>query len=600
MKVLPLLLTLVALISGCASPSVRTSNAKGLNEQELATVSTHEEEGLFGASLLFKSVDGEIVTGVFDRGVNTVKVTPGKHVYEVIFRDLSFALFESSQSRKITFHFDAIAGHEYIVHFVVDKSVAQKIFGGGGLEGWVEDKTTGEKLPLTGGSSQAAKKKSNQKHVLEAPAADLAQGYLAARASLAGVERLAKSGAFDGSGPSFTLKSRGERIDKDNVDEYLAKYQKQLSFYREAIKQRGYANIAGAYKGEATRSCANSNSLLAAAIQQKVETGVEIRQEGFDAQIAISLKQNDEEMSIENRAAIAETAIAVIEATNSDYYFVGEIKDKVIVFKPDVSVLDTWPKWAHPPSRSDLENCTVTLAAIAGTDEITQEVLLHSYEDARAALRAGDYTTAVSLLEPLAKKGDADAQNALGILYARGLGVERDYDEALRWYQKAVSQGHVKAQVNLGELYVDGKGVEQDHAKAASLFLLSAKEGNARAQLRLGLLYDKGLGVQRDYSIAAKWYRKAAEQGDATAQGLLGAMYAKGEGVEKDYSLAMMWYRKSAEQGHPVSQYNLGHMFEHGEGVVADKVEAEKWYRMAAEKGHAGAEARLDVLKSSK
>lgn len=213
----------------------------------------------------------------------------------------------------------------------------------------------------TGCSSHVTKGEPTQKGLLEAPAVELAQGYLAAKISLRLVERHVNMGAFGGSGARFVLKIRGETIDKDNVDEYLAKYQKQLSLYEEVIRQRGYANLAGAYRGEATESCANSNSLWAAAIQQKMQSGIDIKQEGIDAQIVISVKQNDKVMNIGNAAAVAETAIAVIEATNSDYYFLGEIKDQRIVLKPDVSVLDTWPKWASPPRRNDLEDCAVTL-----------------------------------------------------------------------------------------------------------------------------------------------------------------------------------------------------------------------------------------------
>lgn len=216
-------------------------------------------------------------------------------------------------------------------------------------------------LLTTGCSTQEVKKEPTEKDVMEVPAADLAQAYHVAKTSLGGIKRLVKSGAFGGSGATFMLKIRGETIDKDNVDEYLAKYQKQLSSYEEAIKQRGYANIAGAYKGEATKSCENSKSLWAAVIQKQSQTGIEVEQEGIDAQVVINLKHKDKEVSIANSAAIAETAIAVIEATNSDYYFKGEIKDQVIVLEPDVSVLNTWPKWANPPSRSDLENCTITL-----------------------------------------------------------------------------------------------------------------------------------------------------------------------------------------------------------------------------------------------
>jgi len=217
-------------------------------------------------------------------------------------------------------------------------------------------------------------------------------------------------------------------------------------------------------------------------------------------------------------------------------------------------------------------------------------------EDGRAAIGAGDYGTARRLLKPLADQGDPDAQNALGVLYAQGWGVERDYDEALRWFRKAADQGHAKAQANLGDLYKDGLGVEQDYAEAARLFRLPAEQGYAHAQTSLGYLYDEGLGVLRDYSEAVRWYRMAAEQGNAKGQALLGAMYASGHGVGQDYAEAIKWYRKAAVQGFSEAQYRLGAMYEQGEGVERDASEAAKWYRMAAEQNHPGATARVQAL----
>ena len=148
LKLLSSVLVLVALLSACSGQSVRTFNEKGLDEPELATVSTYEEEGLFGTSMAFKSVDGESVRGFFDKKVDSVKVTPGKHIYEIKFQDQSFSLFEGDQRLIVTFEFDAISGHEYVVHFVVDRTVAQRLTFGGDYTGWIEDKTTGEKLPM--------------------------------------------------------------------------------------------------------------------------------------------------------------------------------------------------------------------------------------------------------------------------------------------------------------------------------------------------------------------------------------------------------------------------------------------------------------------
>ncbi len=216
-------------------------------------------------------------------------------------------------------------------------------------------------LLATGCSTDVAKKEPTQKDVLEAPAADLAQGYLAAKTSFGGLNRLVKTGAFGGSGARFVLQIRGETIDSDNVDEYLAKYQEQLSLHEEAIKQRGFKTVAGQYKGEATESCVRSNAMWAALIQRQNHRAIEITQKDMDAQVIITVEHKGKDVNLKNSAAVAESAMALIEASNSDYYFWGEIRDNVIVFKPDLSVLRTWPKWANPPSQKDLEDCVVTL-----------------------------------------------------------------------------------------------------------------------------------------------------------------------------------------------------------------------------------------------
>ena len=212
-----------------------------------------------------------------------------------------------------------------------------------------------------GCSSTIINEEPTQNDLLKAPAANLAQGYLAAKTRLRLLERHVKMGAFGGSGARFTLKTGGEMIDKNNVDEYLAKYQKQLSLYEEAIRQRGSNDLSGMYQGEATESCARSNSIFAAAIQGQKQGSIEIRQNNMNALVVVSVLQDGGEFDISNPAAVVESALAVIEASNSDYYFRGQFNKDVIEIKPDVSVLETWPKWANPPSRSDLEGCVITL-----------------------------------------------------------------------------------------------------------------------------------------------------------------------------------------------------------------------------------------------
>lgn len=204
---------------------------------------------------------------------------------------------------------------------------------------------------LSGCSEQFVEKGPTLQDALDAPAADLALGYLTVKHTLRFVEI----------GERATVTIGNATINKNNVEEYKAKYGERLSLYRTAIEQRGFKTVAGTYNGKATESCARSNALWAALIQQQAHKVIEITQEEMDAEVIIFIDHEGKERSLKNQAAVADSGMALNEMTNSDYYFKGEVRDNIIVFKPDLSVLRTWPKWAGPPDRKDLEDCAVTL-----------------------------------------------------------------------------------------------------------------------------------------------------------------------------------------------------------------------------------------------
>jgi len=56
------------------------------------------------------------------------------------------------------------------------------------------------------------------------------------------------------------------------------------------------------------------------------------------------------------------------------------------------------------------------------------------------------------LVNPLAEKGNAEAQFYVGGMYHQGLGVKKDMDEALKWYQKSKDQGYEAARKMYDEL----------------------------------------------------------------------------------------------------------------------------------------------------
>lgn len=85
-----------------------------------------------------------------------------------------------------------------------------------------------------------------------------------------------------------------------------------------------------------------------------------------------------------------------------------------------------------------------------------------------------DYATALKVWLPDAQAGKPEAQNNVGQIYERGLGLAPDYALAAQWYRKAAEQGFSQAQINLGNLYEKGLGVERDPTEAINWYRRAA------------------------------------------------------------------------------------------------------------------------------
>jgi TPR repeat protein len=117
------------------------------------------------------------------------------------------------------------------------------------------------------------------------------------------------------------------------------------------------------------------------------------------------------------------------------------------------------------------------------------EIMLSDYDKARVDFLRGQYfergedvaedlPRAVRLYRRAALRGLADAQHALGFLYATGRGVELNEDLAVAWFKAAAEQDHATAQHNLAVMYAEGRGVEEDEATAVYWFYRAALNGN--------------------------------------------------------------------------------------------------------------------------
>jgi septal ring factor EnvC (AmiA/AmiB activator) len=126
-----------------------------------------------------------------------------------------------------------------------------------------------------------------------------------------------------------------------------------------------------------------------------------------------------------------------------------------------------------------------------------------------------NYQTALKVWMDQATGGNAEAQNYVGEIYLKGLGIAPDYDMAAVWFKKAAAQNFNRAMINLGHLYEQGLGVAQDRTRALNLYREAAGLSGD------DLLYASEVQVQletRDAEIGS--LRTTVEQQRQEAEGL--------------------------------------------------------------------------------
>jgi len=212
------------------------------------------------------------------------------------------------------------------------------------------------------------------------------------------------------------------------------------------------------------------------------------------------------------------------------------------------------------------------------------------FEDAEAAVKSGDYVTALRLLVTLADQDNTYAERLLGIMYIKGQGVPQDFSIGMRWMRIAANKGLADAQNEVGILYQRGWGVERNEAEAVKWFRLAADQDLVLAQNNLADTYALGLGVPQDFGEAFKWYHLAADQGSSYAENVIGVAYERGLHVAQDDAEAFRWYRRAANKIYErpgdtwihSPQYNIAAMYASGRGTAQDNVRALMWFTLAA------------------
>ena len=123
--------------------------------------------------------------------------------------------------------------------------------------------------------------------------------------------------------------------------------------------------------------------------------------------------------------------------------------------------------------------------------------------------RAGKWDDAVSMWQPFAQAGDADAMFNMGQAYKLGRGVPADKSIARDWYRRAAVKSHLPAQANLGILQFQAA----EKAEAVRWLKSAADRGEMRAQYVLGIVHWNGDGAAKSLPLAYAYLVRAAAQG---------------------------------------------------------------------------------------
>ncbi|MFA7638343.1 MAG: tetratricopeptide repeat protein [Parvibaculum sp.] len=128
-----------------------------------------------------------------------------------------------------------------------------------------------------------------------------------------------------------------------------------------------------------------------------------------------------------------------------------------------------------------------------------------------AMLAAGFSTLVLVIAVPAAAQDFVQGWDA----YDRG-----DYETVLANFRPLAEQGGIAPQYYLGLMYARGHGVEQDHVQAVHWFRRAAEQGNPDAQYELAIAINTGLGVERDLELSYQWLCTAALNGHEEADEL--------------------------------------------------------------------------------
>jgi len=187
-----------------------------------------------------------------------------------------------------------------------------------------------------------------------------------------------------------------------------------------------------------------------------------------------------------------------------------------------------------------------------------------------------------------------DAEAPAGMARGYELFEAGDHSAAFDIFLWHARRGNAQAEVAVGIMYRDGLGTSPDVARSRAWYYVAARNGDARAQHEIGLLYRYADAFPTSSEEAAYWFRKSADQGVPESFNELAilALYPD-QDQEKEPGKALEYFARAADIGFAPALANMADLYFDGIGTPKDHDRAKALYLEAAKAGVTEARTRL-------
>jgi uncharacterized protein len=211
------------------------------------------------------------------------------------------------------------------------------------------------------------------------------------------------------------------------------------------------------------------------------------------------------------------------------------------------------------------------------------------FDNAVEAIHSANGRLAQNILEPLVKKGNAQAQSLLGTLLLEGIFVEKNIPRAKELILNAAAGGdpHAKYQVNY--LAESENKIQNISLELEKKYLREAAEaGHPRAQYSLGVGLLFGTPFKQDIEEARQWNSKAIENKELLVNetNIIFQFPSLLSGKIPSTSQFIETLEESANYGFPTPAFTLGILYLNGRGVPPEPHTALKWFTIASYSEH--------------